>query len=139
MARVGGFIKGDEPKAHHDRMSDPSVRYLRIIRNDKNVGFAILKGLGSIHRNIELKRYVISQPGGGIGQIALRVLMDYVFVKLEANRLWLDTLESNERAQHVYKKCNFKEDGRLREDMWMNGKFHDAILFSILAKEYNAL
>ena len=49
----------------------------------------------------------------------------------------LSLLSFNERALKCYKKCGFKEAGRLRENRYINGKYYDTIYMDILAEEFN--
>ena len=44
----------------------------------------------------------------------------------------------NERALKCYKKCGFKEVGRLRETAFVNGKYYDKIYMDILSNEFEA-
>ena len=129
---------GNWPAAEHLRaLGDPDMRYFMVIdENGAAAGFAILRGLLSSHRNIELKRFVIGRPGTGLGQQALHALMDHVFSGLHAHRLWLDVFETNARAQHVYRKAGFRQEGILREAIYRDGEFHSLLLMSLLDREY---
>jgi RimJ/RimL family protein N-acetyltransferase len=102
-------------------------------------GFAILRGLSSPHRNIELKRFVIATPGQGTGSAVLSLVLQFVFDALGAHRLWLDVFEDNARARHVYRKAGFREDGVFREAIYRDGEFHTLVLMSILDREFKAL
>ena len=129
---------GTWPEQEHRRaMRDPDVQYRMIVNaTGTTVGFAILRGIASPHRNIELKRVVIGSPGTGLGQRALRAIMDHVFQSLSAHRLWLDVFETNARALHVYRKAGFQQEGVLREAIYRDGEFHTLLLLSILDREY---
>ncbi len=62
-------------------------------------------------------------------------LLRYIF-KMNINRVSLETLETNYVAINLYKKLGFKNEGRLREAIWRDGRFLDCIKFSLLKKEY---
>ena len=47
-----------------------------------------------------------------------------------------NVFSTNLRAINVYKKCGFKEEGVLRESIYLNGNFIDVILMSVLKNEY---
>lgn len=102
-------------------------------------GFAILRGLSSPHRNVELKRFVIATPEQGTGSAVLSLVMQYVFEDLGAHRLWLDVFEDNLRARHVYRKAGFQEDGVFREAIYRDGEFHTLVLMAVLDREFRAL
>lgn len=125
---------------HRQAMRNPDVRYFIVTtERDKSAGFALLRGILSPHRNLELKRFVISRPGRGLGQPALSAIMSIAFEQLCAHRLWLDVFEINARALHVYRKAGFQQDGTLREAIYRDGKFHTLLLFSMLDQEYRRM
>ena len=72
----------------------------------------------------------------GYGTEALELLIDYGFRTVNLNRLELYTYSFNVRALKSYKKVGFIEEGRKRQFIWSNGRYHDAILLSILAEEW---
>lgn len=140
LERIPAFhtLVGTWPEQEHRRaMQDPDLQYLIVTdATDNAAGFAILRGLNSPHRSIELKRFVIAAPGNGLGLRALRAIMDHVFGTLQAHRLWLDVFETNARALHVYRKGGFQQEGILREAICRDGDFHTLLLLSILEREY---
>lgn len=129
---------GTWSKEEHQRaLNDPDVEYQMIVdTTGTTAGFAILRGLTSPHRNIELKRFVIGTPGKGLGQLALRSIMDHAFRTLHAHRLWLDVFTTNAPALHIYCKAGFQQEGILREAVYRDGKFHTLLLLSILDREH---
>lgn len=131
-------LVGTWPREEHARaLQDADVQYLIIIdAAGATAGFAILRGILSPHRNIELKRFVIGVPGSGLGQRALAVLKAYVFPTLGAHRLWLDVFQTNHRALHVYRKAGFQQEGILREAIYRDGEFHTLLLLAMLDREY---
>ena len=72
----------------------------------------------------------------GLGSEATRLIIDYVFECLPINRLALEVYAFNPRAIHVYERCGFTREGILRSALHWDGKYHDAILMSILRKEW---
>ncbi len=56
---------------------------------------------------------------------------------MNLNNIKLDVMSFNERAQNCYKKCGFKEYGRRRKCVFVNGKYYDRISMDILAEEFN--
>ena len=62
--------------------------------------------------------------------------MHRVFDEMKAHRLWLDVIDDNVRAQHVYRKLGFVEEGRLRKASRRSGDWRDLILFGMLRSEW---
>jgi RimJ/RimL family protein N-acetyltransferase len=75
--------------------------------------------------------------GKGYGYESIRVLQEFVFNKLNLNKLELTVHDYNKRAINCYKKCGFKEEGRLRQRFYINGKYADHIKMGILKDEFD--
>ncbi|EOD00225.1 GNAT family N-acetyltransferase [Caldisalinibacter kiritimatiensis] len=74
--------------------------------------------------------------GKGYGTDAMRVLLDFIFNQINVNKVQLHAFAFNERAIKSYKKCGFIEEGRIRQRIFRNGKYHDEIVMGILREEY---
>lgn len=72
----------------------------------------------------------------GYGQEAIRLLLSYCFETLNFVSVELSALSFNERAINCYKKCGFKEVGRLRKSFFANGSYHDSVILDILKEEF---
>ena len=60
----------------------------------------------------------------------------YGFNYLNLNSVALHVMSFNERAMKCYKKCGFKEYGRRRQCVFVDGKYYDKVGMDILAKEF---
>ncbi len=132
----GGFVSGDSAINHQRQMADQSCLYLIAKRGNEPVGYVILRGVIGSEPVVELKRIVITKTDAGHGQSAMGLLMHRVFEDLNAHRLWLDVLDDNQRAQHVYRKLGFVEEGRLRQAARRGGEWRDLVLFGMLRTEW---
>ena len=122
---------------HAAAMHDPDTRYfIALDDSEKAVGYVILRGLQSEHRNLELKRIVMHSPGRGHGKQVLQLLLQKMFDEFKAHRVWLDVFETNARAQHLYQSLGFQQDGIFREAVYRDGKYHSLFLMSMLDREY---
>ena len=74
--------------------------------------------------------------GSGYGREAVRLLLDYAFRLRNQRRVWLWVHAGNERAVHAYRACGFTEEGRLRQHVWSNGGYDDAMYMGILREEW---
>lgn len=72
----------------------------------------------------------------GYGTEAIKLLLEYGFKYLNLHSIKLTVLDVNVRAYKCYIKCGFKETGRDREAMYLNGKYHDVINMDILESEF---
>lgn len=128
---------------HRRAMQDADVLYRMAYvpqeDGEERCGFVILRGLALPHRNIQLKRFVVAQPGHGMGQAILRDVMRFAFEDKGAHRLWLDVFPTNARALHLYRKHGFQQDGIFREAVYRDGEYHSLLLLCILDREYRSL
>lgn len=74
--------------------------------------------------------------GQGYGTEAFKAFIDYLFKQQGIHRIWFLVAEENKIAQKLYKKLGFKEEGRQREALFRDGKYHDYVMMSILEKEW---
>lgn len=104
----------------------------------RHVGSCGLFNFNYLARNAELGILIgeKSQWDHGFGTEAMELLLKHAFHTLNLNRVFLRVFESNGRAQRVYKKVGFIEEGRLREDQYRNGSFEATILMGILREEW---
>lgn len=64
------------------------------------------------------------------------LLLDYAFRLRNLSRVWLEVYAGNERAIRAYTACGFVEEGRMREHIWLNGRYVDNVLMGVLRKEW---
>lgn len=75
--------------------------------------------------------------GRGIGTGAIRLLMEFAFDDVGLNRLYSEILATNEASLAAYvRKSGWTKEGVLREHVWRDGSFVDAIQVGILRSEY---
>lgn len=72
----------------------------------------------------------------GYGTEAIQLILDYGFNYLNLNNIKLDVMEFNKRAITCYKKCGFKECGKRRKCVFLNGNYYDKITMDILKEEF---
>ncbi|MFA6486331.1 MAG: GNAT family protein [Candidatus Magasanikbacteria bacterium] len=100
---------------------------LRLDDGNKRAGFGIVIGD---------KKYW----GQGYGPECLKILENYVFKKLNYNRLHLTVFTDNRRAVKAYQKAGFKKEGILRKHIfaWVGMEYCDEYMMSILHQEWSA-
>jgi len=72
----------------------------------------------------------------GHGTQAVRLLAKHGFENLNLNRIYLQVYETNPRARRCYEKAGFSLDGVMREGRFLEGKYVDVLIMSILKKEW---
>lgn len=76
--------------------------------------------------------------GRGYGREAVRLLLEYAFRYRNQHKVYLSTFDDNERAIHSYRGCGFVEEGRLREHIWVDGRYKDMVYMGIMRSEWAA-
>lgn len=107
-------------------------------KTNKLIGTIGLENISHINRKATLGIFIGDKEARnkGYGTEAINLILDYGFNYLNLNNVKLDVLGINERAIACYKKCGFKEYGRRRECVFLNGKYYDTIEMDILAEEF---
>lgn len=72
----------------------------------------------------------------GYGSQALRLMLGYAFDFLNLNKVYLNVYETNLRGIRAYQKVGFVEEGRLRQEVYKNGRYLDVLVMSILRSEW---
>lgn len=118
----------------------PSNRNFSIIEinNNKIIGTAGLEGIDWIGRTAELGILIgdADYRNNGYGTETIKLLLEYGFKYLNLHSIKLDLVAINERAHKCYLKCGFKDTGRDREAIYINGKYYDKLHMDILKNEF---
>lgn len=77
--------------------------------------------------------------GQGYGTDAMNVMVRVIFTEMNLHKVKLSVISHNPRAHRSYEKVGFKVDGRLRDEIYRGGKYHDLIQMSLLRSDWLAL
>jgi len=72
----------------------------------------------------------------GYGRDTMRLMLRHAFNDLNLNRVYLYVFENNIRAKKAYLAAGFVEEGRLRQDIYKNGRYLDTFIMSVLRNEW---
>ena len=99
------------------------------LNNDKLVGTIGLEHFNWIERSAVLGIFIGDENyrSNGYGTEAIKLLLEYGFKYLNLHSIRLDLLSVNERAHKCYLKCGFKDTGKSREEVFLNGKYYDKL------------
>ena len=74
--------------------------------------------------------------GKGLGSQAIKLLTGFAFEQMNFNRIYARILEFNNPAIKAFTKCGYIKEGEEREGFYIDGKYYNVLMFSILKKEY---
>ncbi len=107
--------------------------------SDELLGVAQLWGIDTHNRSAHIGISLRPRSRGkGFGTDALAVLCAYAFETRGLHRLQLETLEDNEAMIGAARSVGFAPEGTMRESAWVSGRFHDDIVYGLLAHEWAA-
>lgn len=117
---------GDSFSLYVENFQNEFVGWINVQNIDrKNGTFSI--GIG-IFKDFQRKGY---------GNDTINLVLGYCFNELRLNKCNSECLEFSIGSLKVHTKVGFKEEGRRRQCVYMNGKYHDIIQFGITSEEYN--
>lgn len=105
---------------------------------NESIGDISLLDINHHNRRATVRLAIFNEAncGNGYGTEALQLLLEYGFDVLNLHRIGLDVYSYNERAIKSYEKVGFKVEGRIRDELFYNGKYHDSIIMGILDSEF---
>lgn len=114
------------------------VDFVILISKNKIIGEVVLSDIEEDIRQANFRIGIFSEKESdkGLGTWMIRNILEYGFIQLNLNRIYLDVFSFNDRAIHLYKKMGFIEEGRLRQSVFDGDKLVDDILMSILRSEW---
>lgn len=90
----------------------------------------------SLNRRAELTLVMApDQAGKGYAREGVRLAVRFAFRQLNLHRVYLKVAAANERAVRLYKGCGFREEGRLRDEMFVDGRYTDVLMMGVLEDE----
>ncbi|MDQ1713899.1 MAG: hypothetical protein QOE45_3349 [Frankiaceae bacterium] len=97
------------------------------------VGRAAMYAIDELSRNAAVGLTLGPEHRGkGYGRDVLTVLVDYAFRHRNLNRVWLQVLATNDAGLRSYAAAGFVEEGRLREQAWVDGEYVDEVRMAVL-------
>jgi len=79
---------------------------------------------------------VPSERGKGYGTEAIRIIVDYLFLKKNSVRIQAPAATENVASQEALEKAGFSKEGLMRKSGHAKGEYIDQYLYSILREEW---
>lgn len=107
-------------------------------KSNKLIGMTGLVNINYIHSRGEFYITIGEKDfwGKHLPDEIIPLVLEYGFIELGLNRIYLSTFDHNKRAQKVYKRNGFVYEGRLRNHQFHKGAFRDYLIYSILKEEW---
>lgn len=76
------------------------------------------------------------QQGKGFGTDAMQTLISFIFNYIPVHKIKLQVFSFNQSAIRSYEKCGFIKEGKLRNEIFRFGTYHDLYLFGLLRDDW---
>lgn len=123
--------------ASYDIKEGTSIHFAITNTEDEYLGTISLKELDLESLNAE---YAIvlrkDAQGKGYAKEATLQLLEKGFDEYGLERVYLNVLSDNIKAQELYKRCGFVYEGEFRKSVLINGKLRSLKWYSILKEEF---
>ena len=129
----------DEEKEILERLSRGGITFTIVdMETNKAIGYTGFPQYDYVNRNASVAITIGDKSywRKGYGQEAIKILQKFAFEELNLHKLELEVHAYNEKAYNCYKKCGFVEEGRKRENFYINGKYTDTVFMGILKSEF---
>jgi len=110
-------------------------------KTDKHIGCVGLHHIEWVHRTAELGIVIGDKDfwGKGYGKLAWNLVTCYAFETLNLHRVYVKIFKDNASSIKAAKASGFKEEGKLRDAYFKNGKYLSAVMMSVLEGEYKKI
>lgn len=111
---------------------DAGIRY-----NGKLVGMIGLHYIDWKNKSTSIG-YFLAENAQGKGIITKSVssLIDYIFERLDLNRIEIQCAMNNEKSKAIPVRLGFNQEGVLREGQWLYDHYEDLVTYSMLKKDW---
>ncbi|MDV4151902.1 GNAT family protein [Clostridium sp. AL.422] len=119
--------------------SDEERKHFLICNNkDEIIGEIVLIDIDEEYKSCSYRIALFSKKyfNKGIGYKATKEVLKYAFKNLGLHRVELEVFDYNPRAKAMYEKCGFREEGIKRDALFINDKFYNVHIMSILSGEF---
>jgi len=124
-----------------DINNNPAVKYWIIEYNSTKIGVLNLSDIDNTNKRCKWAYYIAdnSYRGKGIGKTLECNIYDYVFYKLNLNKLVGEVFDWNEKVIALHKNFGSKIEGTFKNHILKNGEFNNVVSMAILKNEWSKL
>lgn len=117
---------------------DSSVNFV-IVVDDTPIGSLGLHGIDDVNGSTEIGIFLAEEYwGDGYGTEAARLATDYAFAQHRRHRVVARVFEFNDASANVWEKLGFELEGTHRDEMFVDGEYHDVRYYGVLEDEWTA-
>ena len=132
VSDTSDFIKISKEQFDNNNGFQLIIKY-----NNEVAGLLGLHYLNLPHKHTEIGYWIAENYSDkGLVTISCKALIDHCFDVMNLNRVVIKCATDNLKSRKIPEKLRFKKEGVLRQEIFMNGKFVDHVLYSVLREEW---
>jgi hypothetical protein len=127
------ITKESQLKWYESITKDKTVKHWVIEFDKIKIGLLCLTDIDIINKKCYWGYYIgdASFRGKGIARLLECNIYDYIFFKLNLNKLCSEVLDFNERVVKIHERYGSKVEGLLKQHIFKNGCFYDVVTMGI--------
>ena len=115
-----------------------NIHYAIVDQNNEYIGTISLKNINYLDKNAEYAIFVRREYWGQkYAYEATKTIIRYGFETLNLNKIYLNVLASNIRANRFYEKFGFIKEAVFREHVYIQGRYEDLNWFCLFKEDIN--
>lgn len=123
--------------SYDKNMSNPHERRFILKNGDEKLGLVELASIDYVHRKAEFTIMIDPvQQGNGYAITATQLAMNYAFSNLNLHKLYLVVDQINEKAIHIYRKAGFEVEAELKDEFFVKGAYHNAVIMRVFQDDF---
>ena len=111
-------------------------KFFTICDNSKPIGFMGFSNISKVNKNADLFIAIGEDDyrGKGNGKIAMEWLIAYGFDELNLHKINLGVVKDNVGAVKLYRSLGFVTEGKMKDEIFHNGKYYDFFTMALFDK-----
>ena len=106
-------------------------------KNNEHVGNIRVTDVHPINKHCSFGILLNSKfRNNGYAKEASQLIIQHIFMNLNVHRIELFVAVNNKAAIRLYETLGFIKEGYKRESIWVNGRYEDLLIYSILYTEF---
>lgn len=133
-------LNGPQEREFFDEVvCDDETVHLLVVADDRPVGMVGLDPIELESRRAELGYWIAPDAQAqGYGTEAVRLLVGYGFDQLGLHRIAARVFAFNEPSARLLERVGFTREGSHRDDVFVDGTYHDTHWYGLLEREWRA-
>lgn len=117
----------------HTASDDGVGLWICVEEHEKPVGKIVLFEIDETHGTSEIAYWLVPDVwGNGYASEAVELIVRYAFEERRLRKVTGHALLENEGSQGVLERVGFQQEGRLRDEKYVNGEHRDVICYGLL-------